>query len=128
MIKESVLFICIHNSAQSQMAEGIFRNCYGDKCDVCSAGSDPQRIHPVSIQVMAEIGIDASKHRSKSLKEFEGHEMDYVVTVCDDGQVNAQFFTDGRKYIHQSFEDPSSFIELKKRKLSSLVRDDLRNS
>jgi len=128
MAKESILFICVHNSARSQMAEGIFRYYYGEKCDVYSAGSDPRGIHPVSIQVMAEIGIDIFKHKSKSLEGFEGQEMDYVVTVCGDNQDTCPFFAGGKNYIHQPFEDPSAFEGTKQDKIEQFreVRDELK--
>lgn len=128
MAKKSILFICVHNSARSQMAEGIFRHYYGEKYDVYSAGSDPQGIHPLSIRVMAEIGIDIFKHKSKSLKEFEGYEMDYVITVCGDGQVECPFFAGGKEYIHQSFEDPSAFNGAEEDKIKQFrsVRDELK--
>ena len=127
-LRKSVLFICVHNSARSQMAEGFFKHYYGEKFNIYSAGSDPGEIHPMSIRVMAEIGIDLSKHRSKSLNEFEGHEMDYVVTVCGGGQSECPIFTDGRNYILQSFEDPSSFKGTEEEKMEQFksLRDDLK--
>ena len=126
--KKKVLFVCVHNSARSQMAEGLFRHYYRKECDVYSAGSDPQGIHPISIKIMAEIGIDLSKHRSKSLKEFEGQEMDYVVTVCGKGQVTCPFFAGGKKYVHQPFDDPSSFEGTEEEKIQQfrVVRDELK--
>ncbi len=85
--KEKVLIICNHNSARSQIAEGLLKSLYGDYYDVYSAGSDPTTVNPYAIKVMAEIGVDISGNRSKSLKEFDGLEFDYVVTVCGgDGQ------------------------------------------
>lgn len=128
MTKKNVLFICVHNSARSQMAEGIFRHLFEEKCGVYSAGSDPRRIHPISVKVMAEIGIDISKHRSKSLKEFEGQEMDYVVTVCGDGNVACPFFAGGKEYVHQSFEDPSACKGTEEEKIEQfrVVRDELK--
>ena len=126
--KKSVLFICVHNSARSQMAEGLFRHYYGEECDVYSAGSEPRGIHHMSVQIMAEIGIDLSKHRSKSLKEFEGQAMDYVVTVCGEGQIACPFFASGKDYIHQAFEDPSECTGTDEEKLERfrVVRDELK--
>lgn len=128
MAKKSVLFICTHNSTRSQMAEGLFRHYYGEDCDVYSAGSSPGGIHPMSVQVMKEIGIDISTYRSKSWKEFEDQEMDYVVTVCGNNQNTCPFFADGKKYVHQSFEDPSAFkgSEVEKMEQFRAVRDELR--
>lgn len=110
------------------MAEGLFRHYYGEECDVYSAGSDPRKIHPMSVQIMTEIGIDISKHKSKSLKEFEGQEMDYVVTVCGDNNFACPFFAGGKKYIHQSFEDPSAFEGTEEEKMERfrIVRNELK--
>lgn len=128
MANKNVLFICVHNSARSQMAEGLFRHYFGEKCNVYSAGSDPRGIHHMSVQVMAEIEIDISKHKSKSLKEFEGYEMDYVVTVCGDSNVTCPFFAGGKEYIHQSFEDPSALEGTEEEKIEKFraVRDELK--
>jgi len=126
--KKSILFICVHNSARSQIAEGLFRHYYREECNVYSAGSEPREIHPMSVQVMAESGIDISKHRSKSLKEFEGEEMDYVITVCGEGQFTCPFFAGGKEYIHKSFEDPSAFEGTEKEKIEQfrVVRNELK--
>ena len=105
--KERVLFICTHNSARSQMAEGILRALYGDQYEVFSAGTQPTKVNPYAIKVMAEIGIDISHHRSKSVEEFYGMEFDYVVTVCDRAKETCPFFPGGKVYIHKGFEDPS---------------------
>jgi arsenate reductase (thioredoxin) len=82
IVKKKVLFICEHNSARSQMAEGLLKSLYGEIYEVYSAGSNPSNISPYAVKVMAEIGIDISDYRSKSLKEFEGVTFDYVATVC----------------------------------------------
>lgn len=104
--KKTVLFICNHNSARSPMAEGLLRSLCGEQYEVCSAGSNPRDVNPYAVKVLAELGVDISHHRSKSLLEFEGVEFDYVVTVCG-GEGNAcPFFPGGNTYIHESFEDP----------------------
>jgi arsenate reductase len=105
-MKKKVLFICTHNSARSQMAEGILRALYGDKYEVQSAGTHPTRVNPYTIKTMAEIGIDISSHRSKSIEEFRGEVFDYVVTVCDHAKENCPFFP-GKVHIHRGFQDPS---------------------
>lgn len=107
MAKKKVLFICTHNSARSQMAEGLLNALYGDKYEAYSAGTEPSRVNPYAIRAMAEIGIDISHHRSKHLREFLGIEFDYVVTVCDKAKDSCPFFPGGKEYIHQGFEDPS---------------------
>ena len=129
MAKERVLFMCIHNAARSQMAEGLFRQLYGDDFDVYSAGSDPQKVDPLAIKCMGEIEIDISGHRSKSLKEFEGQEFDYVITVCGNPYNACPFFAGGKKYFKQPFEDPSAFDGTEKEKLELFkkIRDELKD-
>jgi len=80
--KTKVLFLCTHNSARSQMAEGLLRHFYGDRYEAFSAGANPTSVHPLAIKAMAEIGIDISGHSSKSIDEFRGRDIDLVVTVC----------------------------------------------
>lgn len=77
-----VLFLCAHNSARSQMAEGFLRSFAGDRFEVESAGTRATRVHPLAIAVMREIGIDISGHESKSIDDV-GESWDVVVTVCD---------------------------------------------
>jgi arsenate reductase len=77
-----VLFLCAHNSARSQMAEGFLRSFAGDRFDVQSAGTKATRVHPLAISVMRELGVDISKHMSKSVDDV-GEGWDVVVTVCD---------------------------------------------
>jgi len=108
-MKKKVLFICTHNAARSQMAEGLLNTFYGDRYEAYSAGTDPSQVKPFAIKVMAEIGIDISKNRSKSLQEFQGVKFDYVVTVCDRAQAACPFVPGASEYIHQSFDDPSQF-------------------
>jgi arsenate reductase len=81
--KKRVLFLCTGNSARSQMAEGILRNLAGDQYDVFSAGTTPKGLHPRTVEVMKESGIDVSNYASKDLTQFLGQSFDYVITVCD---------------------------------------------
>jgi len=106
--KKRVLFICTHNAARSQMAEGLLRALHGNRYEVFSAGTEPGRVSPYAIKVMAEIGIDIGAHRAKSLQEFSDQAFDYVVTVCDHAKESCPVFPGGKKYLHQSFDDPSS--------------------
>lgn len=106
--KKRVLFICKHNSARSQMAEGLLKSLYGENFDVYSAGSNPGSLNPYAVKVLGEVGIEISHNRSKSLKEFEGFEFDYVVTVCGGEGETCPFFHGGKTYLHESFEDPSA--------------------
>ena len=82
MNETKILFLCTHNSARSQMAEGLLRHFYGDKYEVFSAGTNPTSVHPLAIKAMAEIGIDISKQYSKSIDAFSEVEIDLAVTVC----------------------------------------------
>lgn len=106
--KQSILVLCTGNSARSQMAEGIIRHLYGDRFEVFSAGTHPSLVRPEAIKAMAEIGIDISHHRSKSVEEFAGREIDYVLTVCDNARENCPYFPARTKVIHHSFDDPAS--------------------
>jgi len=107
--KETVLFICTHNSARSQIAEGFLRSLYADRYEAHSAGTEPSSVNPHAIQVMAEIGIDISFQRSKGIDEFIHKEIDYVITVCDHAQQTCPFFPGEKKLIHKGFKDPASF-------------------
>ncbi|PKG31283.1 arsenate reductase ArsC [Methanoregula sp.] len=108
-MKKKVLFICTHNSARSQMAEGYMNVKYGDRYEAFSAGTEVTRVHPMAIEVMKEIGIDISGHRSKLIDEFFGKGIETVVTVCDSAQKACPFFPGAQEVIHQSFTDPSAF-------------------
>ncbi len=105
---KTILFICVHNSARSQMAEGLINALYADRFEAVSGGTEATRVHPAAIQAMAEIGIDIGGHRSKSIDEFEGRRFDYVVMVCDEKQADCPFFVGGREYIHHAFDDPAA--------------------
>ncbi len=129
MQKQRVLFLCTHNSARSQMAEGLLRALYGDRYEVLSAGTEPTSVHPLAVQVMAEIGIDISNHRSKSVEEFHNLSFDLVVTVCDRAKEQCPWFPGARRLLHHSFEDPASVhgSELDRLAAFRRVRDQLRH-
>jgi len=105
---KTVLFICTHNSARSQMAEGLVNSLYSKVLSAKSAGTRPSQIHPFAIQVIAEMDIDISDQRSKKLSEFEGQRFDYVVMVCSDAAETCPFFPGGKEQIHHGFEDPAA--------------------
>ena len=107
MRKKKVLFICTHNSARSQMAEGMLRSRYGNRYEAYSAGTEPSTVRPQAITAMNEIGVDISDHRSKNIEEFRDVRFDIVVTVCDHAKETCLFFPGGKKYIHRGFNDPS---------------------
>jgi arsenate reductase len=127
-VKKKVLFICTHNSARSQIAEGMLNSLFGNKYQAYSAGTEPSVVIPHAIQVMAEIGIDLSKHRSKNINEFVGQKLDFVVTVCDRARETCPYFPGGIKRLHRSFEDPASFKGTEAERLSAFrrIRDEIR--
>jgi len=86
LTKARVLFLCTHNSARSQIAEGFLRAMAGDRFEVASAGTDATRVHPIAIQAMDEIGIDMSGHSSKTIDALIDQPWDYVITVCDNAK------------------------------------------
>ncbi len=108
MSSPRILVLCTGNSARSQMAEGLFRHCVGDRYEVFSAGTKPTSVRPEAIEVMREIGIDISKHRSKSVEEFVGQEFTYVITVCDNAKESCPVFPGKTQRIHWSFADPAA--------------------
>ncbi len=126
--KRKVLFICTHNSARSQMAEGLLNHLYGSIYEAYSAGAKPSDVHPLAVKVMKEIGIDISKNKSKSIKEFEGIKFDLVVTVCDSAKEECPYFPGGKEYIHKSFPDPSAHKGSEEEKLEFFrkVRDEIK--
>jgi arsenate reductase len=104
--KKRVLFICTANAARSQMAEGYMRAKYGNRFEVFSAGTKQSRVSVRAIQVMQEIGIDISTHRSKTLEEFRGVPLDLAVTLCDNAQQVCPVVPSAKKTIHYGFADP----------------------
>src|SRR5713226_4820031 len=90
--RRRVLVVCTHNSARSQMAEGLLRATAGDRFEVASAGTEATRVHPLAIRAMSEIGIDVSHHTSKTIDRFLGEPWDYVVTVCDSANETCPIF------------------------------------
>lgn len=104
--KTRVLFICTANAARSQMAEGLLRAKYGDRFEVFSAGTCLSRVSISTIQVMQEIGIDISHHRSKTLDEMSGMTFDLAVTLCDRAHQFCPVVTFAKKTIHYGFPDP----------------------
>ena len=101
-----VLILCTGNSARSQMAEGLLRHTAGDMFEVQSAGVSPSSVRPEATEAMEEIGIDISKHRSKSVDEFVGQDFDYIITVCDNAKEACPVFPGKARRIHKNFEDP----------------------
>jgi arsenate reductase len=114
MDKKKVLFVCVHNSARSQIAEAFLKLLAGERFEAESAGLEPGKLNPLAIEVMKEIGIDISGNKSKSVFDFykEGRRYDYVITVCDESQAQKCPIFPGTtitRRIHWSFDDPASF-------------------
>lgn len=100
-----ILFLCVANSARSQIAEGLARALLGDRVEAASAGSAPGRLNPYAVEVMAEIGIDISGHRSKSIDEFQLTGFDQVVTLC--GEEHCPVLPPGVEREHWPIADPA---------------------
>jgi arsenate reductase (thioredoxin) len=105
--KTRILFLCTHNSARSQMAEGLLRHLAGDRFEAMSAGTEATRVRPLTIRAMQEIGIDISGQESKTLDRYLHEPFDYVITVCDDANEACPFIPGAQSRLHWSFEDPS---------------------
>lgn len=104
-----VLVICTGNSCRSQMAEGWIRHDLGDRVDVDSAGTHPCYVHPLTVRVMAEAGVDLSRHTSKSVERFLERPIDLVVSVCDSAREACPAFPGAKRQIHESIPDPIVF-------------------
>lgn len=127
--KPTVLILCTGNSCRSHLAEGILRAAAGDILDVQSAGSKPAGyVHPLAIRVMAEIGIDISKHRSKHMDEFLKQKIETVITVCGNADQACPMFPGQLNRHHWGFDDPAHAEgnEEEKLKVFRRVRDEIK--
>ncbi len=106
--KARVLFLCTHNSARSQMAEGLLRHLAGDRFEAHSAGTEATHVRPLAIRAMKEIGVDISGQESKTLERYLGEPFDYVITVCDDADEACPFFPGAKERLHWSLPDPAA--------------------
>ena len=106
MAKKTILFVCTANAARSQMAEGLLRARYGDRYDVYSAGTRQSTVSPRAIRVMQEIGIDISRHHSKTLDAVSGIPFDLAVTLCDNAHAVCPVVPNAARTIHHGFSDP----------------------
>lgn len=104
--KPGILFLCVANSARSQMAEGLARSMFGDRAVIQSAGSEPSRVNPYAIDVMAELGIDLSTHASKSVQTIDPRTVDTVITLC--AEEVCPVFLGSAKRLHWPIPDPAS--------------------
>ena len=107
-MKRRVLFLCTGNSARSQMAEGLVNHFLGDRWEAFSAGTHPAGyVHPLAVQAMAELGIDISGQRSKSVEEFRGQPFDVVITLCDSAAQECPVWLGPGRAVHMGFPDPA---------------------
>jgi arsenate reductase len=104
-VKPRILFLCVANSARSQMAEGLARALFGDEVRVASAGSQPREVNPYATEVMAELGIDLSAHRSKSVEAIDPETVNTVITLCAE-EVCPAFLGQARR-LHWPIPDPA---------------------
>jgi arsenate reductase len=128
MKKKRILFLCTGNSARSQMAEGLFRHEGGDRYEVFSAGTRPSLVRPEAIAVLAELGIDISSQRSKSVDEFVAQPLDIVITVCDNAKESCPVFPGRTLRLHWPFEDPALVLGTEEERQAAFrkVRDQIR--
>ena len=122
-----VLFLCVHNSARSQMAEGMLRAWGGDRFEAHSAGSVASELRPLAVRAMNELGIDISGQRSKSVAELNGERFDFAVTVCDESREACPYFPGAREQLHWRFDDPSAAAGSEDERLAAFrrVRDEI---
>jgi arsenate reductase len=135
--KKKVLFLCTHNSARSQMAEGLLRAMHGEEYEAYSAGVAATSVDPRAVLVMKEMGIDISNQRSKTSSEFSDTIFDLAVTVCDRARQACPICSTrlelpsslpkAREVIHRSFEDPAGAIGSEEEQLAAFrrVRDEI---
>ena len=122
-----VLFVCTHNSARSQMAEGLLRARGGSAYEVASAGTEATLVRPEAIAVMDEVGIDISEHVSETIDRYLGEAWDWVVTVCDRARESCPFDPGAKQSRHWSFDDPSEATGTDEERLAVFrrVRDEI---
>jgi arsenate reductase len=132
MSKKKVLFVCIHNSARSQMAEAFLNDACPDHFSAQSAGIEPGKLNPIVVQVMQEVGIDISQNPTKSVAGFiqRADPFDYVITVCDETSAErCPVFPGQTTRLHWGFPDPSSFAGTPEEKMARTreVRDTIKS-
>ena len=126
--KTRVLFLCVGNTARSQMAEAFLRAHGGDRFEARSAGLKPREIEPLAITVMQELGYDLRGHHTKSLKEFVGRRhFDYLITLCNRAERGCPHFAGMGERLSWPFEDPATFAGTEEELLARFgtLRDDI---
>ena len=120
--KRKIIFICTGNACRSQIAEALLRNLASDKFSVFSAGSHPSRVHPMSVAVMEEVGIDISHHTSDPITDYINHGIDVVITVCDNAKQVCPVFPGNVEHIHWIMGDqPLKNISLQGLTLTNII-------
>ena len=127
----NILFLCTGNSCRSQMAEGWARHLKADIIEPYSAGIETHGLNPNAVKVMAEAGVDISRHESKHLDSLKHIDFDYVITVCDHAHESCPVFADATKIIHVGFDDPPRLAQQAKTEQEALncyrrVRDEIK--
>ncbi|KAA3657186.1 MAG: arsenate reductase ArsC [Calditrichaeota bacterium] len=133
MEKEKVIFICTHNSARSQMAEGLLRFLAGNRFDVYSAGTESTFVKPFAIEAMKKKGINIRNHTSDVIDKYMEMDFNYVITVCDHAKETCPYFPATHQQLHWSFEDPSdakgddAFVLSEFCRVRDLIEDKIRS-
>jgi arsenate reductase (thioredoxin) len=129
MNPEKVLFICAHNSARSQMAEGMLRAWGAGSFEGFSAGTRPTEVQPEAVAAMAEIGIDIGSHRSKNLDAYKGEQFEWVITVCDQARRECPTFIGAEQTAHWGIDDPEQAQGDERARMAAYrkARDELRS-
>jgi protein-tyrosine-phosphatase/DNA-binding transcriptional ArsR family regulator len=117
-----VLFLCTHNSARSQLAEGILRVQGGDSVEVFSAGSEPSKVHPLAIKAAVALNIDLAGQHSKHMDEFNGQTFNIVITVCDKVREICPVFPVETRQIHWSFPDPAAVTDSEQQQYQAFLQ------
>lgn len=126
MGQRRVLFICTHNAARSQMAEALLRHLSGGRWEAYSGGTAPTRLHPLAVQALREIGIEAVGQQAKSLDIFQGMEFDYVVTLCDEAREECPAWPGAGRQLHWGLPDPAAEPVEAQPEAFRRVRDELK--
>ncbi len=126
--KKKALFLCTHNSSRSQMAAALLIALHGGHWDAASAGTNPRGVHPDTVAVMKEIGIDIARNRSRHVDTLRDQHFDVVVTVCDGARETCPIFPGGTRKIHRGFPDPAAATGTpeERRDCFRRVRDEIR--
>jgi arsenate reductase len=129
-MKEKVLFLCTANSCRSQMAEGITNHFMGDRIEAFSAGTEASFVNPRAVEVLQEIGIDISGHRSKNTDEFLGQKFNYTITLCGDARDRCPLFPGSGERVHIGFADPAKAVGTEEEIMAVFrrVRDEIKDT